>query len=90
MPKSQPVMTLPHERMKPSVYLDFGKSDVPKDFKTLSIGDEVVVMLRGKVKSLNQYEEGSAVSVEYAQLELIGDAKQKTMADALEAVGRKA
>ena len=90
MPKSQPVMTSPHERMKPSVYLDFGKNDVPKDFKALSIGDEVVVMLRGKVKSLNQYEEGSAVSVEYSQLELIGNSSPKTMTDALEAIGRKA
>ena len=78
--------TSPSERMKPSVYLDFQKSDVPKDFADLSIGDEVVVVLRGKVKTLNQYEEGSALGVEYTQLALVGDAKPKTMQDALDAM----
>lgn len=90
MPSPARKMSSPNERSKPSVYLDFGKDAVPKDFSDLSIGDEVMVMLRGKVKTLSQYEEGSALSVEYTQLELVTDAKPKTMADALEAVGRKA
>ena len=86
MPRGPVASASPNERMKPSIYLDFGKSDVPKDFATLSIGDDVVVILRGKVVTLNQYVEGSAMSVEYTQLEVIGEAKPKTMQDALNAM----
>ena len=41
---------------------------------------------RGKVKSLNQYEDNGALSVEYTQLELVNDASPKTMQDALDAM----
>ena len=86
---SQP-RAVPAEHMKPSVHLSFPRKEMPDGFKDLSIGDDVMVMLRGKVKQLSQYEDEGALSVEYVQLELVADAKPKTMTDALEAVGRKA
>ena len=78
------------EKIKPSVYLSFDKDHMPAEFEGLSIGEKILVMLRGEVRMLREDERGGAVEVEYTQLELVGDAKPKTMADALEAVGRKA
>ena len=72
--------------MKPSVYLSFPREKVPDDFGDLSVGDDVVVLMRGKVRSLSENEEDCSVSVEYSRLELVGDAKPKTMQDALNAI----
>ena len=77
---------MPHERIKPSVHLSFPRKEMPDGFKDLSIGDDVMVVLRGKVKSLSQYEDEGSVSVEYVQLELVGNAKPKTMQDAIDAM----
>ena len=85
MMPSQPRAMLP-ERMKPSVHLAFPRKEMPDGFKDLSIGDEIMVMLRGKVKSLAQYADEGSLSVEYVQLELVGDIKPKTMQDALDAM----
>ena len=83
MPNSQPVAT---ERMKPSVHLSFSRKDLPDGFKDLSIGEDVVVMLRGKVTSLSQYGDEGALGVEYVQLELVHDAKPRSIQDALDAM----
>ena len=77
---------MPVERIKSSVHLSFSRKEMPDGFKDLSIGDDVMVVLRGKVKSLSQYEDEWSVSVEYGQLELVGNAKPKTMQDALDAM----
>lgn len=74
------------ERIKPSVHLSFPRKEMPEGFKDLSIGDDVMVILRGKIKSLSQYEDEGSVSVEYVQLELVGNAKPKNMQDALDAM----
>ena len=81
---------MPNERMKPSVHLSFPRKEMPDGFKDLSIGDDVMVMLRGKVKSLSQYEDDGGLSVEYVQLELVNNAKAKTMQEAIDAMQRKA
>jgi len=90
MPRNEPVMAgMP--KMKPSVHLSFPRKEMPDGFKELSIGDDVMVMLRGKVKSLSQYEDDGSLSVEYTKLEVIGEATAKTMQDAIDATrGRKA
>ena len=74
------------ERMKPSVHLSFPRKEMPDGFKDLSIGDDLVVLLRGKVQSLSQYENDGTLSVEYTQLELVGGAKPKSIQDALDAM----
>ena len=74
------------ERIQPSVHLSFPRKEMPEGFKDLSIGDDVMVILRGKIKSLSQYEDEGSVSVEYVQLELVGNAKPKNMQDALDAM----
>lgn len=82
--------TIANERMKPSVHLSFSRKEMSDDFKELSLGDDVMVMVRGKVKSLSMYDDEGSFSVEYTQLELVGDAKPKTMQDAIDATrGRK-
>jgi len=77
-------------KLKPSVHLSFPRKETPDGFKELSIGEDVLVMLRGKVTSLSQYEDEGSLAVEYTQFALIADAKPKTIQDAIDATqGRK-
>jgi hypothetical protein len=73
----------PVEEFKPRVHLDFSKKDTPRGFKDLSIDDGVVLVLHGKVKSLNQHEDSNSFSVEYDKLEVVDGSKAKTMDDAV-------
>ena len=88
MPRNPVAMSA--TRMQPSISLSFPRKEMPDGFKDLSIGDDVMVMLRGKVKSLSQYEDEGALSVEYTQLRLVSDATPKAMQAAIEATqGRR-
>jgi len=70
-------------KMKPRVHFEFEQKAVPAAVKEVSIDDEVMVVLRGKVKSISQYEESSSLSIEYTRLELVSGAKPKTMTEVL-------
>lgn len=82
-----PRVSMPEPRVSrretPTVYLNFGNKDTPKEFTDLSLNDEVMVVMRGKVMSLGQHQEGAALEVAYNQLEIVGDAKPKTMSEVL-------
>ena len=80
---------MPHPRVtavreKPTVYLNFDKKQMPRGFRDLSLDDSVIVVLRGKVTSVSQHQDGSALSVEYTRLELVNNAKPATMDQVLE------
>ena len=54
------------------VSFDFGKGSLesPDGFKDLSIGDEVTVLVTGKVNSLNQNEDTSSFALQMEKIEL--------------------
>jgi hypothetical protein len=54
------------------VSFDFGDGGLqpPEGFKDLSIGDEVRVLVTGKVKNLSQNEETSSFSLQMEKIEL--------------------
>ena len=54
------------------VSFDFGKGGLvaPEGFKELSIGDEITVMVTGKVNSLRQDEDTSNFSLQMEKIEL--------------------
>lgn len=80
MPSNRAV---PMERMNPSIYLDFEKKKAPSGFDNLNVDDEVVIVLKGKVKMLRKDEDGSGMRIDYTRLELASDVKPKTMTDVL-------
>lgn len=94
MPRNSSARPIPLQSKPSTIHLSFDKKAMPAGFHDLSMGDNIMVMIRGKVTTLseydNEYERGGSLGVEYTQMELVGDAKPKTMQDALEAVGRKA
>jgi len=59
------------------VSFDFGKGGLgaPEGFKELSIGDEVTVMVTGKVNNLNQTEDTSSFALQMEKIELETGAK---------------
>lgn len=69
MAKSVPVETNEWRRR---VSFDFGKGglSVPEGFKELSIGDEVTVMVTGKVNNLSQSEDTSSFALQMEKIEL--------------------
>ena len=84
---------MPHDRLanakeefKPSVYLDFPNKSRPVEFKDLTIDDDVMVVLRGKVTSLSHHHDSSSINVEYDKLEIVGGAKPKTMDQVLDQI----
>lgn len=85
MPRT-PAVEAPMPRDKPRVHFEFERKDMPKEFKDVSIDDDVMIVLRGKVKSLAQYEDTASVSVEYTRLEMVSGAKPTTMTDVLESL----
>lgn len=85
MPRKNSVPATEYD-YKPRVHLDFSKKDTPKSFKDLSIDDEVTVVLRGKVKSLNQMEDQNSFSVEYGRIEIADNNRPASLEDAVERI----
>lgn len=71
MSKSAPI-NADEKEWRRRVSFDFGEGGVqpPEGFKDLSIGDEVMVLVTGKVKNLNQSEETSSFALMMEKLEL--------------------
>lgn len=69
--KAKPVDAFEKEWRR-KVSFDFGKGglEAPEGFKEMSIGDEVTVLVTGKVKSLNQSEDTSSFSLQMENIEL--------------------
>jgi hypothetical protein len=82
MPRAPEVQAMPRE--KPRVHFDFERAGMPKAVTEVSINDDIMVVLRGKVKSLSQYEDSASLSVEYSRLEIVSGAKPKTMTEVLD------
>lgn len=82
MPRSPDAPAIPRE--KPRVHFGFDRDTMPKAFTEVSIDDEVMVVLRGKVKAIGQYEDHADLSIEYTRLELVPGARPKTMTEVLD------
>lgn len=67
-----PAISADEKEWRRRVSFDFGEGGVqpPEGFKELSIGDEVTVLVTGKVKNLSQNEETSSFSLMMENLEL--------------------
>ena len=89
MAKAMEAVPAPPMREKPRVHFDCMNKDAPKGIKDASIDDEVMVMVRGKLKSISQYEDSTSFAVECNQIEVVSGAKPKTMTDALNAMRKK-
>lgn len=68
------------------VSFDFGEGGMkpPAGFRDLSIGDEVTVVVTGKVKNLSQSEETSNIRLRMEKLQLKAGQKSRSMAEILE------
>lgn len=77
------------ERMKPSIYFDFKTEDKPDGYADVHVGDAVMVLVRGTVQGMHENRASCGLSIEYDELELVGNAKPKSMQDALAAAQRR-
>lgn len=67
-----PTISADEKDWRRRVSFDFGEGGVqpPEGFKDLSIGDEVTVLVTGKVKNLSQSEGASSFALQMEKVEL--------------------
>jgi hypothetical protein len=83
---SNPSLTADEKEWRKEVSFDFGEGGMqpPEGFKDLSIGDEVTVVVTGKVKNLSQSKETSNVRLQMEQIQLKTGHKPRSMAEIME------
>lgn len=79
MSKAAATISADEKDWRRRVSFDFGEGGVtpPEGFKDLSIGDEVTVLVTGKVKNLSQSEDTSSLSLQMEKIELERQAGKK-------------
>lgn len=76
----------PDDSWRRSVNFTFGGEgglDIPEEFTKLRVGDHVIVVAKGKVRSLQQIEDGGALCLVISDLQ-IETGKKKTLGQTIE------
>ncbi len=79
-------ITVDEKEWRKEVSFDFGEGGMqpPAGFKDLSIGDEVTVLVTGKVKKLSQSEDTSNIRLRMEKIQLKTGGKSRSMTEILE------
>lgn len=77
---------VPEDEFIPTVHFSFNKKQkLPDGFKSMTLGDTVKVVVKGKIKSVSQDEYSSSFSIEMGNVKLaFPEAKASSISEAME------